>query len=218
MTSKVFFELEIDGRRAGTVVMGLYGKTVPKTAENFRQLCTGEPGYGFQDSGFHRIIPSFMLQGGDFTDGNGTGGRSIYSAKKNFMGKWEGFADEWTSESRKLRHEEPGVLSMANSGPNTNGSQFFITTVPTPWLDGKHVIFGTVLQGMSLVRQVEALGSRSGQPMATVRIVSCGVLAADGSVPAKKKADLNELLGGSGGGVAAAVEVEKLKRPWYKFW
>jgi cyclophilin family peptidyl-prolyl cis-trans isomerase len=158
---RVFFDVTIGGRAAGRIVMDLRADVAPKTAENFRQLCTGEAGFGFKGSSFHRIIPQFMLQGGDFTNHNGTGGKSIYGHK---------FADE----NFQLKHTTPGLLSMANAGPNTNGSQFFITTVPCDWLDGKHVVFGKVAEGMDVVKAVEAVGSRSGAPSQKVVIADCG--------------------------------------------
>ena len=150
--------------------MELFADTVPKTAENFRALCTGEKGVGrsgkplhFKGSIFHRVIPQFMLQGGDFTDATGTGGESIYGAK---------FADE----NFIHKHTGPGVLSMANAGPNTNGSQFFVCTVACPWLDGKHVVFGKVIEGLNVVKAVEAIGSQSGKTSQRVVITNSGQL------------------------------------------
>jgi peptidylprolyl isomerase len=164
MTVKVFFDVTWEGpviengratstvkEQSGRINFNLFDDVVPKTAENFRALCTGEKGFGYKGSSFHRIIPEFMLQGGDFTRGNGTGGKSIYGEK---------FADE----NFQLKHNKPGLLSMANAGPNTNGSQFFITTVVTSWLDQRHVVFGEVADQSSLdvVTALEATGSKSG--------------------------------------------------------
>jgi peptidylprolyl isomerase len=167
---RVFLDITINGEPAGRLTFELFADVVPKTAENFRALCTGEMGVGkrgkqltYKGSTFHRIIPDFMCQGGDFTAGNGTGGESIYGTK---------FADE----NFTLKHNQPGLLSMANAGPNTNGSQFFITTALTPWLDGKHVVFGALREGVEVLRAMESYGSNSGRTSAAVVISDCGVL------------------------------------------
>lgn len=169
MATRVFFDITIGGQPAGRIVFQLYPET-PRTSENFRALCTGERGAGragrplhYRGCGFHRIIPGFMCQGGDFTRGDGTGGESIYGSK---------FEDENFTK----RHTKPGLLSMANAGRNTNGSQFFITTVATPHLDGKHVVFGEVVEGMDVVRAMEAVGSREGRTSRPVVIAECGQL------------------------------------------
>ncbi len=160
---KVFLDVKIGDEAAERIVIELFADVTPKTAENFRQLCTHQQGFGFKGSSFHRIIPKFMIQGGDFTKHNGTGGKSIYGHK---------FPDE----NFKLKHTEPGILSMANAGPNTNGSQFFITTVKTGWLDGKHVVFGKVTDGYAVVKKIEEAGSSSGRPQKKVTISDCGQL------------------------------------------
>lgn len=163
---RVFMDVSIGNRPAGRMIFELYADSCPKTAENFRALCTGDRSaeLSFKSSVFHRVIPGFMAQGGDFTDGNGTGGRSIYGRT---------FPDE-TFAGKCGRHFGFGTLSMANAGPNTNGSQFFICTAPTPWLDGKHVVFGALESGENTLRAMEAVGSRSGQTSAVVTITACG--------------------------------------------
>jgi len=170
---QVFFDISIGGTKAGRLEFELYADVVPKTAENFRALCTGERGNGtsgkplhYKGSNFHRIIPGFMCQGGDFTMGNGTGGESIYGSK---------FADESFAGKAGI-HTGLGCLSMANAGPNTNGSQFFICTAPTDWLNKKHVVFGQLRNGHELLKKMEAQGSKAGTPTAAVTITDCGEL------------------------------------------
>jgi peptidylprolyl isomerase len=159
----VYFDVSVDGKSLGRITFKLYDDVVPKTAKNFRELATGEHGFGYAGSPFHRVIPGFMLQGGDFTRQNGTGGKSIYGEK---------FADE----NFDRKHDRPGLLSMANAGRNTNGSQFFITTVVTPWLDGKHVVFGEVVEGMDVVTAIEGLGSDSGATKGKITVDASGTV------------------------------------------
>ena len=167
---KVFFDIAINEQQAGRLVFELYADSVPKTAENFRRLCVGGNGKAssghelcYKKSRFHRIIPGFMCQGGDFTRHNGTGGESIYGAKFN-------------DENFKLKHDSAGILSMANAGPNTNGSQFFVTVDACPWLDGKHVVFGRLVEGLSVLRQMEQQGTTNGTPKIKVEVAECGEL------------------------------------------
>ena len=160
---KCFFDITVDNKSIGRIVFELFTDITPKTCENFRALCTGEKGFGYKGCPFHRIIPQFMIQGGDFTNFNGTGGKSIYGHK---------FEDE----NFNVPFQGPGELAMANAGPDTNGSQFFITTIRCDWLTGKHVVFGKVVEGMNVVKQMEALGSKSGKTQRKVAIGNCGQL------------------------------------------
>ncbi|KAJ5153091.1 Peptidyl-prolyl cis-trans isomerase D [Penicillium canariense] len=179
--SRVFFDIQIGDQKAGRVVFELFNDVVPKTADNFRALCTGEKGLGtqgkpltYKGSIFHRVIKQFMIQGGDFTAFNGTGGESIYGEK---------FPDE----NFDLKHDRPFLLSMANSGPGTNGSQFFVTTVPTPHLDGKHVVFGEVINGKSIIRKIENMETEADKPKSDVTVVDCGELSGDDYANATKR-------------------------------
>jgi len=164
ITQKVFMDITIGGTAAGRIEIGLYGEVVPKTARNFYELCTHQNGFGYKGSKFHRVINDFMMQGGDFTSGDGFGGKSIYG-------------NRFPDENFTIKHQSEGTLSMANAGPDTNGSQFFLTFVKTPWLNGEATVFGKVTKGMDVARKVEKLKTnKKDVPELEVKIENAGAL------------------------------------------
>ncbi|KAK3597530.1 hypothetical protein CHS0354_018127 [Potamilus streckersoni] len=181
VTHEVFFDVAIGDEKIGRIRIGLFGETAPKTVANFVQLATGEHGFGYKDSVFHRVIQDFMIQGGDFSKGDGSGSKSIYG---------EYFKDE----NFVLKHYGAGWVSMANAGPDTNGSQFFITVVPTPWLDGHHTVFGKVIEGMKVIRQIEKTPTNSTDwPINLVKIIDCGAVKVDVPYDVSKEGAENDV-------------------------